>query len=570
MTFLALSAFPHFFTAVIGMSKKMCNFAVVKAHYIYNMKKITLAITLLLMGMSLSAQLRFGNSPAGNAPASDLEKNVQKLVMASVLINNFYVDSVDSKKLTEDAINGILSKLDPHSAYTNASDTKKFTEPLEGSFEGIGVQFNILEDTLLVIQPVPKGPSEQVGILAGDRIVSVSDTAIAGVKMSREEIMHRLRGPKGTIARLGVVRRGIQDTLRFDVKRDRIPVNSVDAAYMVTPTIGLIRFNNFAQTTHDEVVEAIKKLKNEGMTDLIIDLQQNSGGFLQAAADIASEFLPKNDMIVYTKGRSVPSQEFRSSGSNAFQEGRVAVLIDEYSASAAEILSGAIQDQDRGIVVGRRSFGKGLVQRPFDMPDGSMIRLTTARYYTPSGRSIQKPYEKGNLLSYAKDVINRYNNGELTNEDSIHFPDSLRYQTLRKGRTVYGGGGIMPDYFVPLDTTRYAKCYRELSAKSIIINANLRNMDKNRKNLAQEYPDFQKFKDEYQVPQELIDEILAEGEKQDIRPKDDEERRKTIENIQLVIKALVARDLWDMSEYFAIIYAEDDVVKKAVELLSRQ
>ncbi|MCH5169499.1 MAG: S41 family peptidase [Prevotellaceae bacterium] len=534
------------------------------------MKKITLAITLLLMGMSLSAQLRFGNSPAGNAPASDLEKNVQKLVMASVLINNFYVDSVDSKKLTEDAINGILSKLDPHSAYTNASDTKKFTEPLEGSFEGIGVQFNILEDTLLVIQPVPKGPSEQVGILAGDRIVSVSDTAIAGVKMSREEIMHRLRGPKGTIARLGVVRRGIQDTLRFDVKRDRIPVNSVDAAYMVTPTIGLIRFNNFAQTTHDEVVEAIKKLKNEGMTDLIIDLQQNSGGFLQAAADIASEFLPKNDMIVYTKGRSVPSQEFRSSGSNAFQEGRVAVLIDEYSASAAEILSGAIQDQDRGIVVGRRSFGKGLVQRPFDMPDGSMIRLTTARYYTPSGRSIQKPYEKGNLLSYAKDVINRYNNGELTNEDSIHFPDSLRYQTLRKGRTVYGGGGIMPDYFVPLDTTRYAKCYRELSAKSIIINANLRNMDKNRKNLAQEYPDFQKFKDEYQVPQELIDEILAEGEKQDIRPKDDEERRKTIENIQLVIKALVARDLWDMSEYFAIIYAEDDVVKKAVELLSRQ
>ena len=534
------------------------------------MKRITLSAIALTAALSLPAQLRFSNTPANNATVSDLEKNVQKLVMASVMINNFYVDSVDSKKLAEDAIQGILSKLDPHSAYTNAADTKKFTEPLTGSFEGIGVQFNMLEDTLLVIQPVPKGPSERVGILAGDRIVSVADTAIAGVKMSREEIMHRLRGPKGTIAHLGIVRRGIRDTLYFDVKRDKIPVNSVDAAYMVTPTIGLIRFNNFAQTTHDEVVEAIKKLKKEGMKDLIIDLQQNSGGFLQAAADIASEFLAKGDMIVYTKGRSVPSQEFRSTGGGCFQEGRVAVLIDEYSASAAEILSGAIQDQDRGIVVGRRSFGKGLMQRPFDMPDGSMIRLTTARYYTPSGRSIQKPYEKGKSLDYAKDVINRYNKGELTNEDSIHFPDSLRYQTLRKGRTVYGGGGIMPDCFVPLDTTRYAKCYRELSAKSIIINANLKYMDKNRKKLAKAYPDFEKFRSEFEVPQEVIDGIFAEGEKQDIRPKDDEERQKTIRNMQLIVKGLVARDLWDMSEYFAIIYENDEVVRKAVELLSKE
>lgn len=532
------------------------------------MKKLALAVMALTVSMTLQAQLRFGNTPQQQQAPSELERNIQKLVMASVMINNYYVDSVDSKKLVEDAINGILSKLDPHSAYTNASDTKKFTEPLEGSFEGIGVQFNMLEDTLLVIQPVPKGPSEKVGILAGDRIVSVADTAIAGVKMSREEIMHRLRGKKGSIARLGVVRRGIKDTLRFDVKRDKIPVNSVDASYMVTPSIGLIRFSSFGQTTHDEVVEAIKKLKAQGMKDLIIDLQQNSGGFLQAAAEIASEFLPKGDMVVYTKGRSVPSQEFRSIGGQAFQEGRVAVLIDEYSASAAEILSGAIQDQDRGIVVGRRSFGKGLVQRPLDMPDGSMIRLTTARYYTPSGRSIQKPYEKGDMLSYAKDVINRYNNGELTNADSIHFPDSLRFQTLRKGRTVYGGGGIMPDYFVPLDTTRYAKCYRELSAKSFIINANLKYMDKNRKKLAKAYPDFQKFKAEYEVPQDLIEGILAEGEKQNIKPKDDEEREKTIQNMRRILKGLVARDLWDMSEYFAIIYEDDEVVKKAVELLS--
>ncbi len=524
---------------------------------------------LLAFCVALSSAAQFTNNRPSEQQSNELQQNLQKLVMASVLINGRYVDNVDSKKMVEDAINGILSKLDPHSAYTNATETKKFTEPLAGSFEGIGVQFNMLDDTLLVIQPVPKGPSEKVGIMAGDRIISVADTTIAGVKMSKEEIMRRLRGPKGTIAHLGVVRQGIKETLYFDVKRDKIPVNSVDAAYMVTPKIGLIRFNNFAQTTHQEVVDAIKKLKEQGMKDLIIDLQQNGGGFLQAAADIASEFLPKGDMIVYTRGRSVPSQEFRSTGNGIFTEGKVVCLIDEYSASAAEILSGAIQDQDRGIVVGRRSFGKGLVQQPIDLPDGSMIRLTTAKYYTPSGRCIQKPYEKGDRLSYAKDVINRYNNGELTNADSIHFPDSLRYQTLREKRTVYGGGGIMPDYFVPLDTTKYSKYYRELSAKNLIVNASLKYMDKNRKKLAKQYSDFEQFKATYQVPQEVIDGIFAEGEKQKIVPKDEEDKAKATENARLILKGMVARDLWDMSEYFAIIYENDDVVKKAVELLEK-
>ena len=524
---------------------------------------------LLAFCVALSSAAQFTNNRPSEQQSNELQQNLQKLVMASVLINGRYVDNVDSKKMVEDAINGILSKLDPHSAYTNATETKKFTEPLAGSFEGIGVQFNMLDDTLLVIQPVPKGPSEKVGIMAGDRIISVADTTIAGVKMSKEEIMRRLRGPKGTIAHLGVVRQGIRETLYFDVKRDKIPVNSLYAAYMVTHKIGLIRFNNFAQTTHQEVVDAIKKLKEQGMKDLIIDLQQNGGGFLQAAADIASEFLPKGDMIVYTRGRSVPSQEFRSTGNGIFTEGKVACLIDEYSASAAEILSGAIQDQDRGIVVGRRSFGKGLVQQPIDLPDGSMIRLTTAKYYTPSGRCIQKPYEKGDRLSYAKDVINRYNNGELTNADSIHFPDSLRYQTLREKRTVYGGGGIMPDYFVPLDTTKYSKCYRELSAKNLIVNASLKYMDKNRKKLAKQYSDFEQFKATYQVPQEVIDGIFAEGEKQKIVPKDEEDKAKATENARLILKGMVARDLWDMSEYFAIIYENDDVVKKAVELLEK-
>lgn len=535
------------------------------------MKKRNILVILALACASLTARAQMfqNRAPEEKRTPSDLELSVNKLARSAVMISAMYVDSVDAKKLAEDAINGMLSKLDPHSAYTNAKETKKFTEPLEGSFEGIGVQFNILEDTLLVIQPVPKGPSERVGILAGDRIVSVADTAIAGVKMSREEIMHRLRGPKGSIAHLGVVRRGIKDTLTFDVQRDKIPVNSVDAAYMVTPTIGLIRFNNFAQTTHQEIVDAIKKLKGLGMKDLILDLQQNSGGYLQAAADIASEFLEKGDMIVYTRGRSVSNQEFRSTGGGLFTEGKIACLVDEYSASAAEILSGAIQDQDRGIVIGRRTFGKGLVQRPVELGDGSMIRLTIARYYTPSGRCIQKPYQKGDMLSYAKDVINRYNSGELTNADSIHFPDSLRYQTLRQHRTVYGGGGIMPDYFVPLDTAKYTKCYRELSAKSVIINANLKYMDKNRKKITKQYDTFEKYKADFQVPQEVVDDIFAEGEKLKIVPKDDEEKAKTTESIKLIMKALMARDIWDMSEYFSIIYENDEVVKKAVEMLQK-
>lgn len=544
------------------------------------MKYIFSTLLALMLPLFASAQ-QFSNVPHdhdhdhnhNHAPAKAdevLQKQIQKLVMATAMTNGYYVDSVDCVKLVEDAIQGMLSKLDPHSLYSNPTETKKFTEPLNGSFEGVGIQFNILEDTLIVIQPVPKGPSEKVGILAGDRITAVNDTAIAGVKMTREETMRRLRGPKGTIVKLTVLREGIKDVLTFDVKRDKIPVNSVDAAYMVTPTIGLIRFNNFAMTTHREVTEAIRKLKAQGMKDLIIDLQQNGGGYLNAAADIASDFLSKGDMIVYTKGRSVPSQEFRSTGTGLFTEGKVAVLVDEYSASAAEILAGAIQDQDRGIVVGRRTFGKGLVQRPVSLLDGSMIRLTIARYYTPSGRCIQKPYDMNDKKSYAMDVITRYNKGELTNADSIHFPDSLRFKTLRKGRTVYGGGGVMPDFFVPLDTTKNCKYYRELSAKNLVVSASLKFMDKNRKKLVKEYPDFETYKKTFQLPEKVINDIFAEGEKQKITPKDDEEKQKAAERIGLIIKALIARDLWDMSEYFSIVYADDEVVKTAVEKLQAE
>ena len=522
---------------------------------------------LLAFCVALSSAAQFSNSRPTEQQVNDLQQNMQKLAMAVWAINSAYVDTVDAKKMVEDAINGILSKLDPHSAYTNASETKKFTEPLSGSFEGIGVQFNMLDDTLLVIQPVPKGPSERVGILAGDRIISVADTAIAGVKMSRDEIMRRLRGPKGTVAHLGVVRQGIKETLYFDVKRDKIPVNSVDAAYMVTPKIGLIRFNNFAQTTHQEVVDAIKKLREKGMENLIIDLQQNGGGFLQAAADIASEFLPKGDMIVYTRGRSVPSQEFRSTGNGIFTTGKVVCLVDEYSASAAEILSGAIQDQDRGIVVGRRTFGKGLVQRPVDLPDGSMIRLTIAHYYTPSGRCIQKPYKKGDSKDYAMDMLNRLKSGELTNADSIHFVDSLKYETLRQHRAVYGGGGIVPDEFVPLDTTIYTRFHRELAAKGIVIQQNLRYVDNHRKELKKRWTSFAEFKEQFEVPQQLLNSIISEGEKQGVKPNDEAELEKTLPYLCVQLKALIARDIWDMSEYFSVFNESSEMVKKALEVI---
>lgn len=497
----------------------------------------------------------------------NLDNQMRKLIISAVAVNDFYADSVNTEKLVEDAIRGMLEKLDPHSQYSTVEETKRLNEPLQGSFDGIGVQFNILDDTLIVVQTITNGPSEKAGIMPGDRIISLNDTTIAGVKMPQEEIVKRLRGPRKTHVRLGVLREGLDEVLSFDVIRDKIPLHSVDAAFMITSSTGLVRFSNFAVTTHAEVVAAIERLKALGMRNLIIDLTQNGGGYLQASAEIASEFLPEGDMIVYTNGRAYKQQEFRSRGGKAFQEGKIIVLVDEYSASASEILAGAIQDQDRGLVVGRRTFGKGLVQRPIELPDGSMIRLTISRYYTPSGRCIQKPYEKGKKQDYQMDVINRFNRGELTNVDSIHFPDSLKYQTLKKGRTVYGGGGIMPDYFVPLDTTKNTMLYRQILAKRILVNENLRFMAKHRKDLLDAYPTFEVFREEFQVPEDVVANVVLEGRKslkEDITP---EEELKTIDNVRRTLKALIARDLWDMNEYFAIIYEDDDMVLKALEII---
>ena len=519
-------------------------------------RTIRLTTALLLLTLAASAQ------------RASYEPKLRKLNTAWAAIEALYVDTVNADKLTEDAIRGMLEKLDPHSSYSTPKETKEMTEPLNGSFEGIGVQFNMADDTLLVIQPVSNGPSERVGILAGDRIVAVGDTAIAGVKMSKEEIMRRLRGPKGTIARLKIVRRGIRDTLRFDVTRDKIPVYSIDATYMIRPGVGYIRVGNFSATTYHEFMESMTKLRQQGMNDLILDLQGNGGGYLQAAADLAGEFLEQGDLIVYTEGRTVSRRDYRAPAFGTFTKGRLVVLVDEYSASASEIVTGAIQDQDRGMVVGRRTFGKGLVQRPIEFDDGSMMRLTIAHYYTPSGRCIQKPYEKGDKKNYALDVVNRLKSGELMSQDSIHFADSLKYETLKEHRTVYGGGGIMPDYFVPLDTTHYTRLHRELAAKSIIIQQNLRYVDNHRKELKKKYADFQTFKQQFEVPQALLDSVFAEGERQKVTARDDEEKVKTQPLLALQLKALIARDLWDMSEYYAIINEDSEIVKKALELLN--
>ena len=524
------------------------------------MKKIIHIICLTLLPTMVFAQILKPNDDSA----------IRKLHIAEMAIKSLYVDSVDEQKLVEDGIRGMLEKLDPHSAYSTAKQTKEMTESLQGSFEGIGVQFNMVEDTLLVIQPVTNGPSEKVGIIAGDRIITVNDTAIAGVKMSKEEIMRRLRGKKGTKVNLGIVRRGISGKLKFVVTRDKIPVKTIDAVYMIRPTVGYIRIGSFGATTYDEFMTGVDSLKKAGMKNLIIDLQENGGGLMQAAIMIANEFLERNDLIVYTEGRRTPRQEFRAQGNGRLLDGKIYALVNEYSASASEIVTGALQDQDRGTVVGRRTFGKGLVQRPIDFPDGSMIRLTIAHYYTPSGRCIQKPYVKGEGKEYAEDIEKRFKHGELYSADSIHFEDSLKCYTLRKHRTVYGGGGIMPDYFVPLDTTQYTKFHRQLAAKSVIINANLRYVDNHRKQLRKQYPTFESFRNGFVVPQKLVDDIVAEAEKEKVKPKDDEELQLTIPRLKLQLKALIARDLWDMSEYFAIINEGSDIVNKALEIIEKE
>lgn len=513
---------------------------------------------LLMSGLCLcgallvSAQNKILNSPA------------RKLQLAEFAIANLYVDDVDEDKLVEDAIINMLEELDPHSTYSDAEEVKKLNEPLVGNFDGIGVQFNMATDTLFIIQPVSGGPSEKVGILAGDRIIEVNDTVIAGVKMGTEEIMRRLRGPKGTKVNLKIMRRGVSGLLPFTVKRDKIPVYSLDASYMMNKTTGYIRISRFAATTADEFEKALHDLQKKGMRNLILDLQGNGGGYLNAAIEIANHMLQKGELIVYTEGKRNPRTEFNARGNGDFRDGKLVVLVDEFSASASEIVTGAIQDWDRGTVVGRRTFGKGLVQRPIDLPDGSMIRLTVARYYTPSGRCIQKPYES--IEQYNKDLIERYNRGEMLSADSIHFPDSLKAKTLKLGRTVYGGGGIMPDYFVPIDTTYYTDYYLALRDKGAIVQENLKLIDAHRSEWKEKYKTFERFNKRFEVSDEMLEDLISLGKTLGAEFKENEYKT-ALPLIKIQLKALIARDLWDMNEYFQVINSINNTVQKGLELI---
>ena len=516
---------------------------------------------------------------------------VRKVQAAEFFISHFYVDSLSEGKVVDSAIEGMLKQLDPHSTYIQAKDVERSVENLNGSFEGIGVQFNMIEDTLVVIQPVSGGPSERKGIIAGDRIVLVNDTAIAGVKMSRDEIMRRLRGPKGSKVRLGIIREGVKGINEFVIVRDKIPVHTLDAFYMVDNKTGYVKLSSFGQTTHDEFMTAVNSMKEKGMTRLVLDLQGNGGGYLQSAVEVSNEFLPEGEMIVYTDGRAIQRQEYRANGQGTLKDIEVVVLVDSYTASAAEIVSGAIQDNDRGTIVGRRTFSKGLVQRPFELPDKSVIRLTTAHYYSPSGRCIQKPYKMGGKKEYDDDINQRLKSGELTanfnrfikgekvaanerdsvylREDSLFkslFPDSLKYKTNHKQRVVYGGGGIMPDVYVPLDTTQYTMLYRQMSAKSCILNTSLKYMDKHRKSLKKAYKTFDEFRSQFEVPQDMMEQLFAETKKAKIDYKE-EDLPTTLPQVKLTLKGLLARDLWEMSEYYQIVNPETDIYQAGLKVL---
>ena len=517
------------------------------------MKRILLPLLILsVFAASMSAQ-RGNNIDA------------RKLQLALYAISNLYVDSTSETKLVEDAIVGMLEKLDPHSTYTDPEETKEMTEPLQGNFDGIGIQFNMLTDTLYVIQVIPGGPSEKVGLMAGDRIIMVDDTLIAGVKMKNTDVMKRLRGPKNTEVRVKVLRGGVPDLIEFKITRGKIPVYSLDAAYMADKTTGYIKLNRFAASSADEFREALEKLKKQGMKNLILDLQGNGGGYLNIAIDLADEFLGKDKLIVYTEGNKQPREEAKSSARGGFEEGRLVVLVDETSASASEILSGAVQDWDRGVVVGRRTFGKGLVQKPIPMPDGSMIRLTVARYYTPTGRSIQKPYVNGNQEQYNHDLIDRYNRGELMSADSIHFPDSMKYNTLETKRIVYGGGGIMPDIFIPRDTSGVTSYFSNVVNSGMLNLYALEYSDRNYDKLAsfKTYQDLHKYLQQQPLLSDFTNYAAAKGIKK--RPHLINISGKLIEK---QIQAYIVRNFFDEAGFYPIFQNDDITLKRAVKVLN--
>lgn len=495
-----------------------------------------------------------------------LTQETFKLGKTLALLEAIYVDSVNISALTEQMIISTLRNLDPHSVYIPAKDVQEENEPLQGNFEGIGIQFNLLNDTIIIISPIPGGPSEKVGIMAGDRIISIAGEKVNGVGMTTTGVQKRLRGPKGTKVDVLIFRKGEKELLDFMITRDKIPVNSLDAAYMVTGNVGYIKLSRFSEQTAVEFSQAVEKLRTGNMEHLVIDLRGNSGGYMVPAVQIADELLSGEELIVYLEGLHTSRQEYQSAPSGELTRARVAVLLDEGSASASEILAGAVQDWDRGVIIGRRSFGKGLVQNRFPLPDGSEIRLTIARYYTPSGRSIQTPYDEG-FDKYFQTFYSRYFSGELIHPDSLNLPDSLKAFTIRNKRVVYGGGGISPDIFIPIDTTYYSDYYRDLIRTSALTNYMLSYTDRNRSQLTRRYRSFDAFSREYEIDAAAIEGLKAAGEKNGVRF-DQKQYDVSAPEIKSVMKALVARDIWDMNEYFRVINENDPAISKALEVLN--
>ncbi|WP_372773365.1 S41 family peptidase [Mangrovibacterium sp.] len=497
--------------------------------------------------------------------AQDVQSEMIKFGRLLRLIDTYYVDTANVNKLTEDAIVNVLSKLDPHSVYISKEEVEKMNEPLVGSFEGIGISFNIFRDTLLVVTTIPGGPSEKVGLMPGDRIMVVDGKPVAGIGLKNSDVMDMLRGDKGTKVDLGIQRKRNSELLDFTIIRDKIPIYSVDASYMLNDETGYIKINRFAATTTEEFLTAMNELKqNSGLKNMVLDLRGNGGGYLKAAIELADQFLPNDKLVVYTEGNNERRKEYKSTGIGEFENGRLVVLIDEGSASASEIVSGAVQDWDRGIVIGRRSFGKGLVQQPFPLTDGSIVRLTTAHYYTPSGRCIQKPYDDG-LKAYQQDYLTRFENGELFSADSIHFDEDQVYSTLTNKRVVYGGGGIMPDIFVPLDTSANYVFYNLLVRRNILNTAVLSYLDNNRTKIRKKYNDFSAYNEDFAIADDFVDQMVAEAQSEKIEMTEEGEvfARPLLKK---QAKALIARDIFGPGYYYQVVNKDEKIIQKAIEV----
>jgi carboxyl-terminal processing protease len=520
------------------------------------MKKLFLIITAGLLILSGQAQQRQGLF-AGASQADDAEA-FRKLTQFVSYLNQTYVDTLNMGQLVDAAIVEMLSKLDPHSAYVSAEEMKEVQENFSANFEGIGIEFNVLNDTIIVVNTIAGGPSEKVGLLPNDRIVTADGRTIVGTKQT--DVPKILRGPKGSVIDLGVIRRGISDPLSFRIERDKIPLHTVDASYKVDGHTGYVRVNRFAATTYSELQQAI--LGMGAIDALILDLRGNGGGYLDQAVYVSNAFLPKGSLVVSTEGLRLPPERLETPQNPIFGEGKVIVLVDEYSASASEIVAGAIQDWDRGVVVGRPTFGKGLVQRQLPLIDGSAVRITVARYHTPTGRVIQRPYENGKTEDYYMTFARRFNADSLQT-----FPDSLKYRTLRSGRTVYGGGGITPDVLVSRDTTWYSEYWGKLRGKGIINEFVVDYMDKNRAALVKSYPDFESFDRGFAVDQSMLDALVQFGEKRG-EPYSAEGMQKSGAYISTQLKALVAQKMWTMTEYFRVVnHQSDEFFTQAAEVL---